>query len=277
VVLAKKLIICDLDGTLLNSMQELSPDYSDKLNQFLDKGVDFVVATGRDFENSKIALRYTHINNPIILTNGAILADYPSGRVIEFLTLPSESVSLIYRIAEKLHLEPMVIASYDARRNYPRFIKGYWWDPAQIKWLSQQDYTPYANEPIISIQFMNTKLQLDEFYALSQENPAISSHSDILYFEDAFLKGMHWLEFNPLDARKEVMVKSVIEKKGYTKENVIVFGDNFNDVGMFKLAGTVVVVDNASEDIKEHADYITASNTDGGVIQYIETHLEELI
>jgi hydroxymethylpyrimidine pyrophosphatase-like HAD family hydrolase len=68
-----------------------------------------------------------------------------------------------------------------------------------------------------------------------------------------------------------------MELKGYLPKNTIVFGDNFNDIGMFSLAGTVVVVENAPEEIKKLADYIVPSNLEGGVLQFIEEHLDELV
>ena len=120
--MAKKLLISDLDGTLLDSIHGLSPKFSDKLNFLLDKGIDFTIATGRDFENTELAIRTTHVRNPIILTNGAIMADYPSGSIIDFLTIPPEIVTQIYEIALKFELQTIVFAAYDEEHNTPRFI-----------------------------------------------------------------------------------------------------------------------------------------------------------
>jgi Cof subfamily protein (haloacid dehalogenase superfamily) len=275
--LAKKLLICDLDGTLLDDIKGLSQKYADKLNSFLDKGIDFTIATGRDFENTKLAIQNTHIQNPIILTNGAIMADFPSGSVIEYLTIPQNTVSQIYEIATKFNLQTIVFAAYDKEYNYPRFVKGTWWSFNEIRRLELKEYEQYLSEPVISIQFMYPKETLEEFYTLTKQNPKIMKDTHLLYFEDAFLPGMYWLEFNPANARKEVMVESLMKLKGFSRENTIIFGDNFNDVGMFPLAGTVVVVENAPDKIKEYADYIVPSNLEGGVLQFIEQHLDELV
>jgi hydroxymethylpyrimidine pyrophosphatase-like HAD family hydrolase len=139
------------------------------------------------------------------------------------------------------------------------------------------DYEKYIGEPIISIQFMYPKDVLDEMYFLSQNNVVISRNSHLLYFKDVFLSDQYWLEYNPVKASKEVMLHSLIERKGYIFQNVIVFGDNYNDLGMLKLAGTSVVVENAPEEIKKIADHIIPSNQEGGVLQFIEQHLDELI
>jgi hydroxymethylpyrimidine pyrophosphatase-like HAD family hydrolase len=172
----------------------------------------------------------------------------------------------------------MVFATHDIKQNFPRFIKGKWWSIDDIQRLKPEEYRPYFHDPVISIQFMNPKEQLDEMYIHTIEDPIISKYTHILYFEDSFLPGMYWLEYNPINARKEVMVEQLLKKKGYSSDDLVVFGDNFNDVGMFQMAGTVVVVENAPEELKNtYADHICPSNKEGGVIQYIEDNLDELV
>ena len=58
----------------------------------------------------------------------------------------------------------------------------------------------------------------------------------------------------------------------FTKFNTELNGDNFNDIGMFNLVETVVVVQNAPEEIKKYADYVVPSNLEGGVLEFIEDH-----
>jgi Cof subfamily protein (haloacid dehalogenase superfamily) len=275
--LAKKLLVCDLDGTLLDSIKGLSQKFTDKLNFFLDEGIDLSIATGRDFENTHLVIQNTHIRNPIILTNGAILAEYPSGSILDYLTIPPKTVERIYEFAEEFCLETLVFATYDKTNNLPRFIKGTWWDIENIRRLHLEEYQSYLDDPVISIQFMNPKSHLDEMFSQTSIDSNISMNSHILYFEDSFLPGMYWLEYNAANARKEVMLAELIQKKGYSLEDTIVFGDNFNDVGMLELAGTAVVVENAPNEIKKIADHIIPSNLDGGVLQYIQENLEDLI
>lgn len=275
--MARKLLISDLDGTLLDSIKGLSQKYAEKLNSLIDKGIDITIATGRDFENTQLVIQNIHIQNPIILTNGAFMVDYPFGEVLEVLTIPSSCVSEIFTFATQFHLDTIVFGFHDKAKNFPNFIKGKWTSTEEIQRLEVHQYEPYLNEPVISIQFMNPKEQLDEFYALSNQNSIIYSQSHVLYFEDSFHPGMYWLEFNPINARKEVMVEKLMKLKNVSREDVIFFGDNYNDLGMFDLVGTVIVVENAPEDLKKRADIIIPSNKDGGVLQYIEQHLDELI
>lgn len=57
-------------------------------------------------------------------------------------------------------------------------------------------------------------------------------------------------------------------------EKVVAFGDNYNDVSMFKVVGISVAVDNALEDIKKLATYVTKSNQDHGVSWFVSKYVE---
>ena len=53
------------------------------------------------------------------------------------------------------------------------------------------------------------------------------------------------------------------------REEVLVFGDNYNDLSMFKAAGTSVAMENADRQIREQADFVTVSNDENGVSAFL--------
>ncbi len=271
--MAKKFVISDLDGTLLDNVENLSNKYAKRLNKLIDLGLDFTICTGRDFENTYNAINNVHFENPIILTNGAIMMNYPNGKIIEYLSIPKETSLQILEKSSELNISPMVFASFDEKKNTSRFIKGQWRDPLKIKPLDN-NYMQFIDEPIISIQYCDKKEHLDQFYN-EIFNKFQSSH--ILYFEDAFLPDYYWLEFNPLNANKENMVKKLIKIKGYKPEDLLIFGDQKNDLGMLEMAGTACVVENGINEVKKIADVIIQSNKNGGVIQFLEENIDEII
>jgi len=275
----KKLIVTDLDGTLLDHVERLSTSYASRLNVLLQQGLDFTVCTGRDFENTQIALQSINFKNPIVLTNGAILCDYPSGKVVQVLTINHQYAVDVLNTADKLNINAMVFASHNLKKNETRFIKGKWWDPKEFIHLQPEQYMKYAKEPIISIQFCDDKEKLDLFYdfCINHFDEKFRSSMHILYFEDAFLPGKYWLEFNPIDAKKEFMLQKLIELKGYQTKDIVVFGDQKNDIGMLKMAGIACTVENASDEVKKIADYVIPSNLNGGVIDFLEKNFRYLI
>ena len=65
-------------------------------------------------------------------------------------------------------------------------------------------------------------------------------------------------------------MKTLVEHIGIELTDVIAFGDDLNDLGMLKLAGTAVAVSNAIEEVKAVADHITESNDQDGVAKFLE-------
>ena len=65
-------------------------------------------------------------------------------------------------------------------------------------------------------------------------------------------------------------MKTLVEHIGIDLSDVIAFGDDINDLGMLKLAGTAVAVSNAIDEVKAVADHITESNEQDGVAQFLE-------
>jgi Cof subfamily protein (haloacid dehalogenase superfamily) len=275
----KKLIVSDLDGTLLDHVDNLSKSYSSRLNALIRRGLDFTVCTGRDFENTRISLQSLQFENPIVLTNGAIMCNYPSGKILDLLTIEHEDAIAIVKTGIDLKIDAMVYASYNKEKNEPRFIKGEWWDPDNIQRIQPEQYLKYAHEEVISIQYCNDKEKLDSFYnkVMEPKNVQYQRSLNILYFEDAFLPGKYWLEFNPINAKKEFMLKKLIKIKGYDPKDVIAFGDQKNDLGMLKMVGTSCTVENASIEVKKIADFVIPSNIDGGVIQFLEENIDFLL
>lgn len=60
---------------------------------------------------------------------------------------------------------------------------------------------------------------------------------------------------------------------GIDKEDTISFGDNISDIPMLKASGTSVAMGNAVSQVKDIADYITLSNDEDGIAEYIEKYL----
>ena len=60
-------------------------------------------------------------------------------------------------------------------------------------------------------------------------------------------------------------------------KNTIAIGDDYNDVSMFKIAGYSVVMQNANNEVKKYADYITLSNEENGVAVFLEKLLKNEI
>ena len=78
------------------------------------------------------------------------------------------------------------------------------------------------------------------------------------------------IEISPISDNKGEAVKYLANYYGIPIEKTIAMGDNLNDLPMVKIAGLGVAVANATEKLKQAADFISVSNNDGAVAQIIE-------
>jgi hypothetical protein len=79
-----------------------------------------------------------------------------------------------------------------------------------------------------------------------------------------------YYEFTAMGVDKAKALQTVLEKKGFTREELIAFGDAENDATMLKLAGIGVAMGNATEELKQIADRVTLSLDEDGIAEVIE-------
>ena len=93
-----------------------------------------------------------------------------------------------------------------------------------------------------------------------------------LYFaEDVSMKGYFWLQsFHP-QATKGNMIKKLVNRLNFPLQQTLVFGDYLNDLDMFRVAGYSVAMGNALPEVKESADQIIGRNSEGAVMDFLES------
>ena len=95
------------------------------------------------------------------------------------------------------------------------------------------------------------------------------SSCDYLPFSD-----IPWYKFSSKMATKEESIKILAQKLNIKLSEIISFGDDFNDIGMLKLCGKGVAMQNAIPQVKEITSFITATNDEDGVAKYLEKLLK---
>lgn len=84
------------------------------------------------------------------------------------------------------------------------------------------------------------------------------------------------IQINEINTSKASGIKAVVESMGLTMDDVTCFGDDHNDIEMFKSCGTSVAMGNAVNELKEIATYITDTNDNEGIKTYLSKILEEI-
>ena len=120
--------------------------------------------------------------------------------------------------------------------------------------------------------------RVDKIVAVSDEEPRLA---ELEAQTQQALKGRatvarsqtYYLDVTAPDANKGHGVTELAKALGVPLEQTAVIGDGQNDVFMFKVAGLSIAVDNASDEVKQAADHVTASNVDDGVAKAIDRYV----
>ena len=258
-----KLIATDLDGTLLNNNKQIS-DYNQKILRILinDYNVQLILSSGRPYEGVKSYNKILENNNYSIIFNGASIVDN-SGKVIYKQTVEENDAKTIIKLSEKYDV---CVHVYDngkyivSKEDFP------------IKSYVQKEQTI---EPIIGLENIETykfdkMLILGERAVLNELYKEISENTDV----HSSFSGDLSLEITSKIGNKGNSLKWICDNKGINPDNIIAFGDNFNDIEMIEYAGVGVAMANAEEEVKQKADYITLSNNENGVGYFLKNIFE---
>lgn len=94
------------------------------------------------------------------------------------------------------------------------------------------------------------------------------SDCDCIRFSDGF-----WYKFTKKNVTKENAIMKITEVCGFSTDSIIAFGDDYADIGMLELCGTGVAMGNAIDEVKERADIVIGSNDEEGIADFIENEI----
>lgn len=268
----KNIYITDLDHTFLRNDLSLS-DYTKAIwNAKADKAI-LGVATARTYKRSIRFLEGVHINAPMILLDGALIATQEK-KIIDTKLLSQELSDAIIAEGAKFGIFPFILALENDNLD-EAFLHSHTLNDDQIKVLARytkednlQGFTTlHAMEKNFKVVYMGEESLLRELHAHLEA--VFGAQIKSILAPEAYV-GCYFLTLLHPDADKAHGIKSVSEYMGFSLENLTVFGDNFNDVGMFELANTSVAMANAQEGVKAKASVVLQhTNDEDGVAKYL--------
>jgi len=252
-----KMVVTDLDGTLLNNDGQISKYSKNVLEKCMELGIKIVFATARPIRATSIFFP-TVKPNAIICHNGAyVIADNNIIAKYEIkFTMVNEIIGKIDRLFDEYNL----IVEIDDKM-YTNFNPELYWDNIEyesIKNMPSMD----ADKIIVGIDDLEKLIKIKDF--LPNE----------LYFEKGLgaKGGLIGLVINK-EAKKWNGIKTLLDYYKIKSDEVIAFGDNENDYEMVKNCGIGISVDNAIDDVKKISKYTCGNNNDNGVAEWIEKNV----
>ena len=267
-----KIFITDLDHTFLRSDLSISDFSADTWNTKAHDAI-MSVATARSFQKSQELLKKLHINAPMILLDGAIIIT-PERKLIDLKTIGKEIGDAIVEVGLKFDIDPFVIGVKDKELNeaflYPRKLNDY----------QKEVLKGYKNDPRMQFNPKNSTMEQnlkivyfgyeDQLRPLYEEIVKIFGNTIEAKLSPEKYGGGYFLTLLHPEGDKAHALTKVMEYLERDTEDVTVFGDSVNDIGMFKLSGNSVAVSNALDEVKAVADVVLPhSNDEDGVAKYL--------
>ena len=269
----RPIYITDLDHTFLRTDQSVS-DFSTQVWNNKSKDAILSVATARSYQKTHDFLKKLHLDAPMILLDGTMIVSAEK-KLIDLKTINKALGDAIVEVGLKFDIDPFIIGLKDMQLNeaflYPRklnehqkfVLKGYKDDPRMQ--FNPQNKTMDMNLKIVYFGDYETLKPLTVKLKETFEDAIECKLSPEKYSDGYFLTILH------PDGDKAHALQKVMDYIGRDPEDVTVFGDSVNDIGMFKLAGTSVAVSNALDEVKAVADVVLEhSNDEDGVAKYLE-------
>ncbi|MBT8235118.1 MAG: Cof-type HAD-IIB family hydrolase [Bacteroidia bacterium] len=257
-----KLVVTDMDGTLLNSKHEVSERFFEVYHKLRAKGIQFVAASGRQYNN--IVSKLVPIKDDLIFIaeNGGIVINGEE----EWLHIPLDE-SLKNRVLTVVENSPDMYPVL-CTKNMAYIRK----DHTDFVGLLQEYYTQFGYLDSL-VTFADEVIKIAVFHEQDSEKYI---YPVVRQFENESMvkvSGQQWVDLSHIDAHKGHALKEVQTRLNISPDETIVFGDYNNDLEMMGESKFSFAMANAHPNVHAVARYTTASNDAYGV----EIVLEKLL
>lgn len=255
-----KLVVTDLDGTLLNDQHEVPKRFWDIANRLFKKGIKLGIATGRPHfsitENFPPLMAHVYA----VSDNGSFIMH--DKREIMSKPLPHSE------------LAALVNTSRGIANTYPVLCgKDYWFLESEDKVLLEKVLIYQKNIKIVE-DLTKVEEPILKMSVLDLKGADQNSYPHYVQFADRLkvaLGGSLWVDVTRMDANKGEAVQMLQQVNGITPDETLVFGDFMNDYEMMKAAKYSYAMKNAYPKILEVANFVTEKdNNEEGVLDVIE-------
>lgn len=260
-----KMIVLDLDDTLLRDDLTISPRTKQSLMEAQEAGVKVVLASGRPTQGMlPIAeeLRLKEYGSFILSFNGGKIIHCQTGDEWFSSTLPVETVHQLYDISHRENVEIHTYIGDTIVTEVPNPYTDIEGELTKLQIKVVDSFIDAVTEPVVKV------LMLKEAEVLAKVEKKLQKE-----FEGSLSimrSKPFFLEFTEAGVTKGTSLNSLIQQLGIEREEVIAIGDSGNDLSMIQFAGLGVAMGNASEAIKAQADFVTDTNMNDGVAKVVE-------
>lgn len=277
-----RLLVLDLDGTLLDGRGRVTPRSDAALRAARDAGMKVMIATGRSWIECSHVLNGLHLDQPLIAAGGSLLCECSSGRTIRRSTVQADLVKDVARSFHRHgHLAHLLKDPCAATHDYVVVGEGEldaatkWWFetfPLKVRYARElhEDEHPHDTLRIGTVASSTTLERVATELRDEIGEQICFQHWSAVTANEPTGSGTHLLEVFSPQVNKWSMVQAYCAEAGIQGEEVVAIGDGLNDLQLVRDAGLGIAMGNADPRIAAVADRHTASHHEDGVAEAVE-------
>ena len=274
-----KLILLDLDGTLLTSDKQISPANYAALEQCAANGIHIVPSTGRFYSGMPQVVRDLPFVRYVVAVNGARIHDVKEDKVLCREEIDLEAA---FRVFDALDALPVI---------YDCYMGGFGYDDA----VMYERIDEFISDPRVNAMVKGTRQPVPDLRAFLREQGSPLQKIQ-MFFKDMDRRAVELerlpglfpdltvtssitnnIEINAKNANKGEALRFLCRHLGLGIEESLSFGDSSNDLSMMIAAGVGVAMANADQALLDAADYVTDTNDNDGVAKAIARFCPEIL
>ncbi len=255
-----KLIVCDMDGTLLDDRKQLNEEFWEIQEKLTKNGIRFAIASGRQYFN--LLEQFSRIKDQLIFLadNGSYVV-YQE-KEVHTNALDRASMRQFVEIGRKITDAYVIVSGKNSayvENTDERFLH------EAKKYFKRMEIV----ENLTQVEDTVLKVTICDF-----RDSETNSYLHYQTFKDKYkvaIAGKIWLDISDWAANKGTAISKIQEKFNISKDETLVFGDYLNDIEMMSAATYSYAMKNAHPDIVKAASFITRQdNNNNGVIETIK-------
>ena len=257
-----RLIASDMDGSLLDDQKRIPPEFYEILPRLKQKGILFVVASGRSYCTLKENFGPVSGEIGYICDNGAYVVHNGTASIN---TIPKDLLLQLVRACDELQEVQVILCGVHGsyhKKYTPEFnfeIGSYYVNRRIVKDLSMVEDDIFK----VSICDMNNP----ETHTYSFLNERFGNALSLQ------ISGRVWMDVVSKGINKGVALEKIQRTMGVSMEETMAFGDFYNDVELLGRAHYSFVMENSNDDMRKYGNFMAASNNNLGVIRAIEDYV----
>lgn len=262
----KKLLVLDIDGTLVNSQKVITPKTLEALLRIQEEGHIIALASGRPYPGLKrfiTQLKLEEYGGYALSFNGGKVISCATGKAVYEETVPKRYAKIIYDYAIEHGLGLVTYDSKDVITGTE--IDSYMEYEAKLNGMELvrvDDFVSY-----VDFDMIKCLLTAKPEYAEKCENEMRKLLAPEL---NVFRSEPYFIEVTNCNVDKAKSIAGLLSIIGMEQKDTVCCGDGFNDLTMVSYGGIGVAMGNAQEIVKQNADFITGSCDEDGLVTVIE-------